>query len=124
MWPNSEDFLASWKHLDLVVNADIFMTDNCRMAALMLPFCISLERTEFRAYGSGYTQLSQPAVPPLHEFSSGVDIIYALASKICPDDPLFAQGYEKNLDWILEPSGLTGAELKNHSGGLFAPGIK
>ena len=124
MWPDSEGFLESWNHLDFVINTDIFMTDSCRRADLVLPVCTSLERTEFRAYASGYAQLCQPVVPPLYESRADVDIIYELAREICPDDPLFAQGYEKSLDWILEPSGLCVAELKKHSGGLFVPGAK
>ena len=124
MWPASENFLASWNHLDFVINTDIFMTDSCRWADLVLPVCTSLERTEFRAYASGYAQLCEPVVPPLHESRPDVDIIYDLARELCPDDPLFAGGYEKSLDWILEPAGLCVAELKKHPGGLFVAAAK
>ncbi len=118
MWPDSEGFKKSLEHLDFIVNTDIFMTDTCRLADIVLPVCTSLERSELRAYGSGHALLSQPVIPPLYESRSDVDVIYALARRLCPADDLFAKGYEASLDWILEPSGLTVAELKKHPDGL------
>ncbi len=121
MWPDPEGFRASWDNLDLVVNTDIFMTDTCKWADIVLPACTSLERMEFRAYGGGYVNLSQPVIPPMHESMSDVDMIFELAKRICPGDELFRSGYEACLDWILEPSGMTVAELKKHPGGMPVP---
>jgi anaerobic selenocysteine-containing dehydrogenase len=121
MWPDSEGFLKSWDNLDFVVCTDIFMTDTCRHADLVLPACTSLERSELRCYSMGYVQLSQPAIPPLHESRSDVDIILGLASRLCPEDGLMAQGYRACVDWMLEPSGLTVAELERAPGGMFLP---
>ncbi len=118
MWPDSEGFKKSLEKLDFIMNTDIFMTDSCRLADIVLPVCTSLERSELRCYGTGYVQLSQPVIPPLYESRSDVDVMYELAKRICPDDKIFAMGYEKTLDWILEPSGMTVAELKKHPGGM------
>ncbi len=121
MWPDSEGFLSTWEHLDFVVDVDIFMNDTARHADLVLPACTSLERSEFRAYAPGFVQLSRPVVAPLYESRSDVDIIYDLAQELCPEDELFARGYEASLDWILEPGGLTVEELKKHPGGMRVP---
>jgi anaerobic selenocysteine-containing dehydrogenase len=69
----------------------------------------------------GYIIFTQPAIPPLYDSRSDVKIIYELAARLGLDDPLFKAGYEANVDWILEPSGLSVAELKKHPGGMFAP---
>ena len=123
MWPDSEGFLASWDNLDLVVTTDLFMTDTCRHSDIVLPACTSLERMELRAYGAGggYVFLSQPVVPPLYESKSDVDMTFELAKRLCLEDKLFPLGYEGCIDWILEPSGLTVAELKKHPGGMPVP---
>ncbi len=121
MWPDSEGFKKSLDNLDLVVNTDIFMTDTCRQADIVLPACTSLERMELRAYGPRYVMLSQPVVPALYESKSDVDMIFELAKRLCPEDDLFAKGYEGCIDWILEPSGITVSELKKHPGGMPVP---
>ncbi|MDR0649146.1 MAG: molybdopterin-dependent oxidoreductase [Synergistaceae bacterium] len=119
MWPDSEGFLKSLRNLDLIVNADIFMTDTCRRSDIVLPACTSLERSELRCHSMGYVQLSSPVIEPLYESRSDVDIIIDLAKRLCPDDPLFKQGYRATLDWILSPSGLTVDELEKSPGGMF-----
>ena len=119
MWPDSEGFLESWRNLDFVVNVDLFMTDTCRHADIVLPACSSLERSEIRCYSMGYIQLSQPVVAPLYESRSDVDIIFDLAKRICPEDELFRQGYNACLDWIFEPSGITVEELAKKPGAMF-----
>ena len=50
-----------------------------------------------------------------------MEIIYELAARLGLDDPLFKAGYEASVDWILEPSGISVAELKKHPGGMFVP---
>jgi anaerobic selenocysteine-containing dehydrogenase len=121
MWPDPNGLLKSMEKLDFFVNVDIFMTDSCKYADMVLPACTSVERSELRCYGMGYIIFTQPAIPPLYDSRSDVEIIYELAARLGLDDPLFKAGYEANVDWILEPSGLSVAELKKHPGGMFAP---
>ena len=121
MWPDPNGLLESMEKLDFFVNVDIFMTDTCKYADMVLPACTSVERSELRCYGMGYIIFTQPAIPPLYDSRSDVEIIYELAARLGLDDPLFKAGYEANVDWILEPSGLSVAELKKHPGGMFAP---
>ncbi|MFC1861138.1 molybdopterin-dependent oxidoreductase [Chloroflexota bacterium] len=121
MWPDSEGFLDSLLKLDFFVNVDPFMTDTCKYADIVLPACTSVERSELRCYPVGYVILTQPAIRPLYDSRPDTDIIYGLTASLKLDDPLFKAGYEASIDWILEPSGMTVAELKKHPGGMFVP---
>ena len=121
MWPDSKGFLESLDKLDLFVNVDVFNTDSCKHADIVLPACTSVERSELRCYGMGYIFYTQPAIAPLYESRSDADIMFALAPLLGIDDPLWKAGYEASIDWVLEPSALTTAELKKHPGGMFVP---
>lgn len=121
MWPDPKGLLESLQKLDIFINIDIFMTDTCKFADIVLPACTSVERSELRCYPMGYVILTQPAIKPLYDSRSDVDIIYSLAERLGLDDPLFKAGYEASLDWILEPSGITVSELKKYPGGMFVP---
>jgi anaerobic selenocysteine-containing dehydrogenase len=121
MWPDSRGFLESLQKLDFFVNVDIFMTETCRHADIVLPACTSVERSELRCYPMGYIIFTQPAIPPLYDSQSDVKIIYELATRLKLDDPLLMSGYETCVDWILEPSGISVPELKKHPGGMFVP---
>lgn len=121
MWPDSSSFAETLKEVDFFVNADIFMTDSCKYADIVLPVCTSVERSELRVYPARYIIYTQPAIKPLFESRSDIDIIYDLAKRLELNDPLFEAGYEANLDWILEPSGITLEELKKHPGGMRVP---
>jgi anaerobic selenocysteine-containing dehydrogenase len=121
MWPDSSGLLESVGKLDFFVNVDIFMTDTCKYADIVLPACTSVERSELRCYPMGYIIFTQPAIPPLYDSRSDVEIIYELAARLGLDDPLFKAGYEASVYWILAPSGISVAELKNYPGGMFVP---
>jgi anaerobic selenocysteine-containing dehydrogenase len=121
MWPDPNGLLESVGKLDLFVNVDIFMTETCKYADIVLPACTSVERSELRCYPMGYIIFTQPAIPPLYDSRSDVEIIYELAARLGLDDLLFKAGYEASVDWILAPSGISVAELKKHPGGMFVP---
>ena len=121
MWPDSQNMLESLKSLDFFVDVDLFMTDTCRYADIVLPACSSAERSELRCYAQRYLIYTQPAIEPLFESRDDIGIILELAEKLGLEDPLFKQGYEACLDWILQPSGLKIEELKKHPGGMPLP---
>ena len=121
MWPDSNGMLESLGKLDFFVNVDLFMTDTCKYADIVLPACTTVERSEIRGYPMGYVFYTQPTIAPLYDSRSDADIIYGLANALGLDDPLFKAGYEASIDWILEPSGITVAELKKYPGGMFIP---
>ena len=121
MWPDSKGMLESLDKLDFFVNIDPFMTETSLQADIVLPACTSVERSELRCYSMGYVILTQPAIPPLYESRSDIDVMYDLAARLGIDDPLWKAGFESNVDWILEPSGITVEELKKHPEGMFVP---
>ena len=124
MWPGSDFMLEALKKMDFVVHSDIFMTETSRYADVVLPACTSFERSELKLYAERYATWTQPVIPPLWQSRSDADIIYDLARRIAPEDSLMQKGYEASVDWILEPGGLTVAELKKHPGGMPIPGIQ
>jgi len=121
MWPDTERTLRSLKKLDFFVNLDLFFTDACKYADIVLPVCTSVERSELKTYPNGYTMYTAPAITPLYESKSDTDVIFELAQRLDIGDDLMRKGYEYNLDWILEPSGLTISELKKQPLGIMAP---
>jgi len=121
MWPGSDFMAESLQKLDFLVNVDLFMTDSCTYADIVLPACSSVERSELRCYQEQFIIYTQPAIEPLYESRSDADTIYELAERLDLRDPLFSAGYEASLDWILEPSGITVEALKEHPGGMPVP---
>ena len=121
MWPDSDFMAENLKKLDFIANVDLFMTDSCKFADIVLPACSSVERSELRCYPQQYVIYTRPAIEPLYESRSDADIIYDLAERLKMEDPLFSAGYEASLDWILEPSGITIEELKKHPAGMPVP---
>ena len=61
--------------------------------------------------------MDTPAIRPQWESRSDADIIFRPGPRIAPDDALMRKGYEACIDWMLEPTKLTVAELKKHPGG-------
>jgi anaerobic selenocysteine-containing dehydrogenase len=124
MWPDTKNMIKALEKLDFFVNIDLFFTDACKYADIVLPACTSVERSEFKSYNNGYVIHTLPAIKPLYKSKSDIDIIFDLAKCLDIDDDLLKQGYEANIDWILEPSGLTYQELIQSPNGMFAPNIK
>ena len=120
MWPDSEYTVEALKKLEFFVNVDVFFTDTCKYADIVLPACTSVERGELKTYPNGYVIYTSPAIEPLYESKPDTDVIFELARRICPDDELMAKGYEENLDWILQPSGMAISELKKQACGVMA----
>lgn len=146
MFPGSQDFLAALDKLDFICLTDLFATDTTRHADIVLPACSSVERSEVRAYPQKYVIATQPVIEPLGESRSDTDIIFGLAQRLrlpyqdydgvaasggtpppergtfLPNGaPDFGDAFEAAMDWILEPSGITMAELKKHPGGMPVP---
>ncbi len=124
MWPGNDRLVEAFNKLDFFVDVDLFMTDTAKLADIVLPACTSYERSELRFYGCNHVILTQPAIEPLGESKPDSEIIFELAKRIAPDDELMQQGYEACLDWILEPSGLTVAKLKEYPSGITVENLK
>lgn len=123
MWPGSDFMRESLKKLDFLVDVDLFMTDSAKLADVVLPACSSFERRELKFYPEKYVIWTTPAIQPLGESRSDTDIIFDLARRLAPEDDLFQKGYEACVNWILEPTGLTVAQLEKHPAGCALQGL-
>lgn len=121
MWPNSGRMAEALKELDFFVDVDIFQTESSKLADIILPACTSVERSELRCYPERYLIYTQPAISALEQSRSDSDIICDLAKSLKLNDSLLKAGPEACLDFILEPSGITLAELKKHPAGMSVP---
>lgn len=124
MFADSQDYIDSLCKLDFIVDADLFLTDSAKYADIVLPVASSIERRELRCWPMGRIMFSQPCIEPLGEARSDVDILCELARRFGFDDELLTSGTEACTDWILEPSGITVAELDKFPGGMKVPGAK
>ncbi len=124
MWPGSDFMEESLRTLEFLVDVDLFMTDTARLADVILPACSSFERQELKLYPEQAAIWTEPVIRPLGESRSDVEIIFALARALAPEDELLQQCYEACLDWIMEPGGLKVADLKGFPGGRALEGIR
>ena len=124
MFPDSQGFIDELCKLDFFVDADLFLTDSAKCADIVLPVCSSVERREIRCWPMGYAQFTQPAIEPIGQSRSDVDILVDLSARLGLDDELLEAGIEACVEWMLEPSNLTVAELNKHPEGMWVPGAR
>jgi len=92
MWPDPAGMLRSIKKLDFIAIADVFMTDSCKWADIVLPACTSVERSELRCYPERFICFTTPAIDPLYQSRPDADIVYDLAKRLRRKDPLLKAG--------------------------------
>lgn len=107
MYPESNRFLRAMDRLDFILATDLFWTETCRHADIVLPALSSVERSEIKCYGGKYIYYTSPAIEPFVDGKSDVEIITELARRVIPDDDLLCCGYDASARWILEPAGIT-----------------
>jgi anaerobic selenocysteine-containing dehydrogenase len=120
MWPDSNRMYESLKKLDFFVNIELFMTESCKCADVILPACSSLERSEIKVYNENFLFCSEKAIEPLGESKSDIEILLELAKKMNLDDEMLKMTYDEYMNYILEPSGVTLSELRSHKNGMMA----
>ena len=96
---------------DFFVNTELFLTDTCKYADIVLPVCSSFERENFTAR-AGYIYLSEQAIPKLGQSKSDLDVLVDLSRRLGTKDTLMQEGYDACLDYILQGTGVTVEELR------------
>lgn len=119
MWPDPVGMAKALGKLDFFVDMDLFTTDTARLADVVLPACSSLERRELVMYASRFASWNEPAIPPVGESRSDVEVIIELSRRLGLDDPLLHSGYEACLEWMFEPSGIRIEDIEKNRGGGF-----
>lgn len=125
MYPDSPRFLQALHSLDFIVASDIFWTESCRCANIVLPACTSYERSEVKCSANQFIYYTKPAIPPRFESRDDVAIFSGLAQALDLDDPLLRAGYDACARYILEESsGLNWEELKASDRPIKAPAAR
>lgn len=104
MYPDSKRFLSAMDHLDFIVTTDLFMTEMCRHADIVLPARTSFERREIKLYGRRACYI-KPAIEPVWDSRDDVTIMAQLAEKLGLEDELLRSGYDACARYMLEPAG-------------------
>ena len=123
MFPDTDKFLEAIKALDFFVNTDLFMTQGCEYADIVLPACSSFERGEFKIYGGGHAMYTKPVIDPLFESRSDARILSELSARMKLGDELLESGYENCVKFIIRDMPLTTDELRKSEFPVKIPDI-
>ena len=118
MWPEPEYFQKALEVLDFYVNVDLFFSDSSKMADLVLPAASSFERDVVLNGRGGMFFLSEKAIEPVGEAKNDIEIMIGMLRAMQLHDEALEHGYEKYMEYILEPSGVTLEELRAHPEGV------
>lgn len=102
MYPDTAKFMEAVSKLDFVAASDLFWTDACRAADIVLPACSSFERSEIKCYAGKLLYYTKPAIEPLYESRPDTDMFFDLARTLKLDDKLITSDYDTCARFILE----------------------
>ncbi len=121
MFPGNANLKKAVEKLDFFVDVDIFWTGAAKMADIVLPACTSFERSELKADGPAIRYV-EPAIKPMYNSKSDVDILSELADRMELDDKLLRSGYDNIIKYVLRRVGVTLDSLKASPAALPIPG--
>ena len=125
MWPRPDKLERAFEKLDFFVSADLYMTDTCKFADIILPVHTSLEREQIEIFGLDHIFYQGHVAEVQGEARTDMDILTGLAEKlgvtIGGDEPI--HNHEEFLRKALKPTGLTLEELKEAPNGLKAKNV-
>ena len=97
IFPEPKKFREALKKLDFIFATDLFWTEACSYADIVLPVCSSVERSEAKFYGGGFFCYTSPAILPLYESMDDVSVMAELAKRLCPEDNVLCGGYHEGM---------------------------
>jgi anaerobic selenocysteine-containing dehydrogenase len=102
--PDSSSVLKGLAREDLfTVVHEHFLTETALYADIVLPAATSLESTDlYRSYGHYYLQMAHPAIAPVGQSRSTLQIFQALASRFGFNEPCFTESEEQIIRRLLE----------------------
>lgn len=122
MWPRPDRIEKALKQLDFFVDVDLYMTDTCRYADIVLPSQTSLEREQLQVLGMDTVFYQGHVVEPMGEARSDMDILAGLADSLgfpLGNDPQIRR-HEDYLRMAVSGTGLTLEEVKESPEGTKA----
>jgi len=114
MFPDSRRMEQALAKLEFFVDMDLFLTDSAKYADIVLPACSSLERSEFKVFGGGYAQYTQPVIAPLYQSRRDDQVILDLARQLRLEDPLLQGTVDGCLRYMLRNTPIDLEALKKH----------
>jgi len=117
-FPNTRRFMDNLKKLDFIVTTEYFPNEGTAMADIVLPISSWLERPVLTIFPGRPIKLQEPVIAPLGETKPEWDIYAELAIRMGFGSEFWNGDFEKCLDYVLEPTGVTVAELKRHPEGI------
>lgn len=124
MFPDTPAFYRALDKLDFFVNTDLFLTDTCKHADIVLPACSSFERGEFKVYPGGFATYTNPVIEPLYQAKSDVQMLQDLANIMDLDDDLLKEGYEAGIRYMIRDLSITIEDMKAHDLPVHVPEAK
>ena len=113
--------------LEFHVHCDLFETPAARYADILLPINTPWEREGLRIgfeiddRAAGWVQLRQRMVSPRGESRSDNEVLFDLACRLGMGEAFFGGNLEAGWNHILEPSGITVAQLRQRPEGMAYP---
>ncbi|NPC56910.1 molybdopterin-dependent oxidoreductase [Caenimonas soli] len=117
---------AALAALEFCVQCDLFETPSARYADILLPINTPWEREGLRvgfeidAKAAAHVQLRQRMVLPRGESRSDTDVLFDLAPRLGLGKEFFGGSLEAGWNHMLEPLGLSVAQLREHPEGMAA----
>jgi anaerobic selenocysteine-containing dehydrogenase len=121
-WANTDRVKKALEKLELLVVADIFMTDTAKMADVVLPSSTFLERQELRDYffaGFPLMALSNKAIEPIGNSMEDWRIWAELGKKMGYAEYFPWKDSDELIEFLLKPTGVSLDQLKQNPGGIY-----
>jgi anaerobic selenocysteine-containing dehydrogenase len=116
--PNASSVLESLSALELLVVRDLFLTETARLADYVLPAASFLERTELHQYAHHQWLTLSRRVLELPEVVDEYSFWSELAARLSIGEYFPWEREEEVNRWLLEPTGVSLAELEGRPEGL------
>ena len=117
-FPNYKRFVKNLNKLDFILQTEYFPTHATRYADILLPISSWFERTMFIVRPTGHIRLVDPVIEPVGETWPEWKIFSGLAERLGLGDEFWGGDFDKCVDYILEPSGITAEDLRRRPEGI------
>jgi len=117
-FPNYNRLIDNLRKLEMIVTLDYFHNSASELADIILPIASWLERPVLVNRGPGYVTHIEPVIEPVGECWPEWKIYAEMAKRLGFGHEFWGGDYEKCINHVLEPSGITIEELKRNPAGV------
>ncbi len=119
-FPNTNHLVENLRKLDFILVTEYFHTPGTQLADIVLPLASWVERDILvrPPFAKGFVSWIEPAIAPVGESWPEWKIIFELAKRLGLGAEFWDGDLEKCFSEILEPSGVTIEDLRQHPEGL------